>query len=359
MADAIADLEDLYKKFNFVENQIAPKEATVAGLKQEVRIINSASDAERNRINNDKLKLTEAQAQIRDLENRLAVARDQRAALQASIKASQDLIADNDKKIADARRKIEALEDEIAKLTAEVDRLRKKYNDLEIEVERLRTEISIAETKADQYRADIAILQDRINQERKRIRPEELDDLNEMITTLKRLIPTVQGEIDRHYYYCYGDGSVSSTANTGVLVYIVEGERFGDYLHQQYGTNIRAPQLSQNVRLQQVNIFDGRWVDLYGYPVPDASLGGDSFDIAGSFGCLSPSRAVKAGGTITDIGADYIGVSGYDGSSHRLNLASCSRVESTSELPTVGQNIAYVGVPSGAQGYNLYQASCW
>lgn len=28
-----------------------------------------------------------------------------------------------------------------------------------------------------------------------------------MVGTLKGLVPTVEGAIDRHYYNCYGDGS--------------------------------------------------------------------------------------------------------------------------------------------------------
>lgn len=43
-----------------------------------------------------------------------------------------------------------------------------------------------------------------------------------MIATLKRLIPSVQKEIDRHYYYCYGEGVKESQAQ-GVVVYIVQG----------------------------------------------------------------------------------------------------------------------------------------
>lgn len=75
-----------------------------------MRIITDASDAERNRINNDRLKLTEAQARIRDLESRLAAAREQRANILGNIKRAQDLIDENDKKIADARDKIRAIE---------------------------------------------------------------------------------------------------------------------------------------------------------------------------------------------------------------------------------------------------------
>ena len=80
-------------------------------------------------------------------------------------------------------------------------------DDLEIEVERLRTEISIAEQKADTYRKDIANLQSRIDVEKTRLAHPELDGINDMIAALKRMIPTVQGEIDRHYYYCYGAGA--------------------------------------------------------------------------------------------------------------------------------------------------------
>ena len=181
-----------------------------------------------------------------------------------------------------------------------------------------------------------------------------------MIATLKRLIPTAQSEIDRHYYYCYGAGSMTSSETSGVVVYIVQGERFGDYLRTQYGSTIRAPSLTRDVQLRPVSVFSTQWISAFGYPFSDASMGGDDgFDISGSFQCLNPSKAVKGGGKITEIGADYIGITNYDGHKQRFSLASCSRVESTSELPTVGQNIAYNGVPSSAGGYNLYQATCW
>ena len=171
----------------------------------------------------------------------------------------------------------------------------------------MRTEIAIAETKAQNYRDDIADLQMRIDTERARIRQPELDSLNEMISTLQRIVPSVQSEIDRHYYYCYGEG-VQQEQNQSVVVYIVQGERFGDYLQSQYGTNVRAPNLRGNVRLNRVNILGKTWVEKHGYPFSDSSLGGDSFDIAGSFNCLTPSRSVKGAGTIHDVGANYIGV---------------------------------------------------
>ena len=45
----------------------------------------------------------------------------------------------------------------------------------------------------------------------------------------------------------------------------------------------------------------------------DDDGGDDGFDISGSFQCLNPSKAVKGGGKITEIGADYIGITNYDG----------------------------------------------
>lgn len=85
-----------------------------------------------------------------------------------------------------------------------------------------------------------------------------------MIASLKRMIPTVQGEIDRHYYYCYGAGAQEREAK-GLVVYVVQGERFGDYLQEQYGTNIRAP-IQGDVQLQRVNILGKTWVEKFGYP---------------------------------------------------------------------------------------------
>lgn len=66
-----------------------------------------------------------------------------------------------------------------------------------------------------------------------------------MIATLKRSIPAIQSEIDRHYYYCYGEGAVDVVQTGSVVVYIVKGERFGEYLRAQYGAGTASPSLRQ------------------------------------------------------------------------------------------------------------------
>ena len=55
---------------------------------------------------------------------------------------------------------------------------------------------------------DIADYQDRIDFEKKKNVTTDLTKLSAMIDNLKRIIPTVESEVDRHYYYCFGDGKV-------------------------------------------------------------------------------------------------------------------------------------------------------
>lgn len=132
---------------------------------------------------------------------------------------------------------------------------------------------------------------------------------------------------------------------------------------------VGATNLSVNAReiaFQNVNIFGNIWSQNFGYPFSESSLGGDSnqFDIAGSFNCLNPSKAQKGAGRIRGIYADYLDVEGYDGNEYQLQLGSCSRLEASTNLPKVGQRIAFSGVPSGrgkgkAKGLNLYRGSCF
>lgn len=131
-------------------------------------------------------------------------------------------------------------------------------------------------------------------------------------------------------------------------------------MRAQYGAGTVSTSLRQlgTLELRRADIFGPVWSARYGYPFPSSSMGGSDLGISGSFSCLNPGAAQKGSGVITGIGANYIEVN-TGKSNQKFNLGSCSRIESTSELPTVGQNIAYIGVPSSAQGYNLYQATCW
>ena len=68
----------MYNRFNAVEAEIPTREAHVAGYEKEIRILTKSSDAERSRIAQEKLKLSEIEAVIRDLEIQLRNAKNRK-----------------------------------------------------------------------------------------------------------------------------------------------------------------------------------------------------------------------------------------------------------------------------------------
>lgn len=180
-----------------------------------------------------------------------------------------------------------------------------------------------------------------------------------MIDSLRKLVPSVQNEIDRHYYYCFGDGKVEVQNNGGVVVYIVRGEAFGNYLRNLYGRNVVVPAVNGNVLLNGVDIFGSDWAGTFGYPFGSGAFeGNESLSLAGSFNCLNPGSLVAGSGSIVDIGANWIDADIGDEGVRRFTLGSCSRLESTRRLPVKGQKFFWSGVP-GSSGYNLYAGSCF
>ena len=362
LRDFIAQLEPLYKQFNEVESQIAPNEAKVAGYEKEISILQQANDAERNRINNDNLKLIETQARIRDLQNQLNSARDTEAALQASISRANALIAENEAKIAAARAAIDQLEQVIRRLRDQADAIRAKITELEVRTERLRTDISVAQAKDDNLADQIDDLNNRIAVERRKLVDGDYDNLVEMVDTLTRILPTVSMEIDRQYYFCYGEGAVQTTQAGGVLVYVVRGESFATYLQSAYGQSVNV--VPGGVRAADYmfypsNIFSAVWTSAFGYPFVLSDFNTSDNSFANDFNCLNPSQLQSSQGTITGISAHSMNVRGNNGNTYNLNLGACTRIESATRVPQVGQTAVFKGVPSSAGGYNVYAVSCW
>lgn len=184
----------------------------------------------------------------------------------------------------------------------------------------------MAETKKLKLLKDNADYQDRIDIEKKKNVTADLIKLNGMVDNLKRIIPTVESEVDRHYYYCFGDGKVQVTTTGGVVVYVVRGDAFANYLRNIYGRNVVLPAVNGDVLFNRVDIFGAPWVGAFGYPFGQASLGGGDLAIGGSFGCTSPTSIVSGYGTITAVGANYIECSNGSGLKQRFNLGSCSRL---------------------------------
>jgi len=131
-------------------------------------------------------------------------------------------------------------------------------------------------------------------------------------------------------------------------------------LRNQYGAGTVTPSLRQlgSIELRRVDIFGPVCTAQFGFPFTGGSLDGNGLSLSGSFNCLNPNSVTNGYGTISGISADRITVSTGQGSAS-LRLGSCSRIESTSQLPTIGQTIAFKAVGSLAQGYNLYSATCY
>ena len=356
IADLVARLNNFYNQINAVKAQIPPEEARIAGYEKELATLNKQNDDERNRISNDKLKLTQTDNLIKDLQQRLREAQDQKAALEASIAASEQLIRDNNVKIANIRTTIADIAAKIRSLQDTLDRLRRETNTLEVDLERARTDLSVAQVKDRKLADDIRVFTDRINAEEPKLVDDELKKLRVIINKLQSSVPQIQSEIDREYYYCYGAGKVETITTGNTIVYVIKGEAFGSYVDNAYGQSVGAPQLrtSGDYRLQIVDPFSPAWTSKFGFPWSQGAANGSDFACWNSAGSTQSGR-----GKIQSVSNNGFQVLDANGKSVNLRIGSCSRVESTSQLPTVGQTMAWRGVPSSAGGYNIYSATCW
>ena len=255
--------------------------------------------------------------------------------------------------IADINAKIKNLQDSI-------DRIKRDSNALEVDLERSRTDLSVAQVKDKKFAADIKGLKDRIVVEQAKVVEDDLQKLRVIVDKLGKSYPTIQAGIDREYYYCYGPGKVQVETTGSTVVYIVNGDAFGQYIDNAYG-QVTSPGLrtstSGSVRLQSVDPFSPIWTSKFGVSSSSGkgSVGGSG---RGNFSCLSGSAA-NGRGVITSLTNEGIQISDANGKPVSLNIGACTRVESTTSLPRVGQNVAWRGTASTSGGFDLFSVTCW
>lgn len=146
---------------------------------------------------------------------------------------------------------------------------------------------------------------ERIALERKKLVPGQLTALTEMVATLRGFLPNVQAEVDKHYYYCFGEGKVQVKNAGGVVIYIVRGEAFANYLRNVYGANVILPSNLNNnaeVNLRRVDVFGDSWLGAFGNQYGTSAFSG--FGINSGSDCSAPSAdsIVRGSGTIARIG---------------------------------------------------------
>jgi hypothetical protein len=171
-------------------------------------------------------------------------------------------------------------------------------------------------------------LNDTINRLRARLADQQQKAPSDMLVRLRTIvdnlnnnIPSINNDINREYYYCYGAGKVDTQSTGSVIVYVVKGEAFGQYLQNAYGQSVGAPRLTtgSDYRLQIVDPYSQVWTAKYGYPTL-AENGGTGFS------CISEGSMQTGSGRITSINSDSIVVSGNDGRSVSLAVGGCSRI---------------------------------
>ena len=358
IADLVSRLEVLYNQINALKTQIPPEEARILGYEKEIATYNKQNDDERNRISNDKLKLAQTISSIVEAENRLKDLRDARVALENSISNSEGLIRDNNAKINNLRNSVADISAKIKNLQDSIDRIKRDSNTLEVDLERSRTDLSVAQVKDKKLADDIKGFKDRIVAEQAKVVEDDLQKLRTIVDKLGKSYPTIQAGIDREYYYCYGPGKVQVETTGNTIVYIVNGDAFGQYIDNAYGTVSTGLRVSTsgNVRLQSVDAFSPVWTAKFG---GSAKGGSGAASGRGNFSCWS-SNATNGRGVITGVNADGIQINDANGRPVSLNIGACSRVESTLSLPKAGQNIAWRGATSSNSGsYDLISATCW
>jgi chromosome segregation ATPase len=88
------------------------------------------SDVERNRIANDRLKLTDINAQIASIQNKINTLQKQQTTFEGLIRKSEATITDNDNQIAEIRLRVDGFQSEIGRLADRTDTIKSQVRDL-------------------------------------------------------------------------------------------------------------------------------------------------------------------------------------------------------------------------------------
>lgn len=283
--------------------------------------------------------------------------------IEATISKFQTVVTDSETQIKSSQDNIVQLEIDIKTLEGNTDQLKLTYQNLESQVERYRADISRGSKREQQYLNEIAILEERLNIERKKLANEELNKLKEMVAALSKSIPTIQTFVDDNYYKCYRATSLATQQAGSVTVYVITIPNFQSYIETSYQIQpdwTRVNLVGQEIRLTPINIMDSAWQAAYGLPYDIVSYASSKdFSFPSDFNCLNPSTLISGMGLITSISNRYITIDNLQGGTQMLNLGTCSRLETTGFLPSIGQRVYWRGNPGTKVGeFNVYRASC-
>lgn len=254
-------------------------------------------------------------------------------------------------------------EAEIKNLESVVDSQKYIYGNLEATVTKYRALIARAAKKEDELLPQIANLEARLRMEKQKMASGELDKLKEMVAGLGSSLPGIQKFIDDNYYRCFRANSLPGSQNGSALVYIVGTADFERYIERAYQLKpdwSKVSFLAPTLKLSPLNILDSMWQSAYGAPYDLVSFAATTdFSFKDDFNCLAPSSLESGFGMIAGIGGRFLLVDNLQGGTLRLNLGTCTRLETAQLLPSIGQRVYWRGNPAGRAGeFNAYRASC-
>lgn len=132
-------------------------------------------------------------------------------------------------------------------------------------------------------------------------------------------------------------------------MYIIPVRHIQNYLETSYSLKVDPKFLniiSNEIRLSPINILDSAWQTSIGQPYDIVQYAGSKdFSFSEDFNCLNPSILTSGVGIIRKIESRNIIIDNMNSGTYILNLGTCSRIETSQLLPTVGQKVFWRGVP--------------
>ena len=153
---------------------------------------------------------------------------------------------------------------------------------------------------------------------------------------------------------------VKTVMNNKKITYNMNKKSFINYVENAYQSEVKDDRmLNEDIIVTPIYILDRNWKKEFGESYDQETIvHSREFSFNSQFNCLNPSTLVNGYGIIERINKNFIETRGATGKVF-LKLSSCSRVESTNVLPSVGQNIHWKGNKKVDRLFEVYIATCF
>ena len=231
---------------------------------------------------------------------------------------------------------------------------------------------------------------------------DDLALLQDQLASLKELLPAVEYELNRQYFYCYGDGAVTIEKTGDTVVYIIRGEAFQALLEKTYGIGFEdlvccddqtdanaGANLPSEINMVTVDIFSEEYQNQNGPVQPTVHVqptipvqniipsapqthgekeGGESpsktnisFPDGGAFECIAQD-GISGRGVIVACDGNRYTVRTYantpDPLDNFVDISACTIIMSTVKVPRPGMSIAFTG-SGGPISYRANMITVW